>query len=300
MSRVVPPRPICYLDFMMTRLLLGSHMSIAGGVHTAFERGMRSGCTTMQVFVKNSNQWTARSPGKPDVDLYRSAASDSAISPVVAHASYLINLCAVNPSILVRSRDAYVDELKRCEAFGITALIFHPGAHMGAGEEEGIKRVAESLNGIHERTPGVSTFTTLECTAGQGTALGYRFEHLQKIIHGVEHRERMRVCLDTCHLFAAGYEISTEEGWKRTFGEFDAIVGFPLLAAVHVNDSRREFHSRVDRHEHIGKGLIGLTAFRMLMNDPRFQDIPKILETEKSEDMHEDVENMAVLKGLVG
>jgi deoxyribonuclease-4 len=285
---------------MIHPLLLGSHMSIAGGVHTAFERGMRCGCSTMQVFVKNSNQWSARAPAQPDIDLYHAAASASSISPVVAHASYLINLCAINPTTLHRSRDAYCDELQRCAAFGITALIFHPGAHMGTGEEEGMKRIAESLNEIHRRTSGVSTLTTLECTAGQGTALGYRFEHLRKIIDGVEQRERMRVCLDTCHLFAAGYEISTESGWEKTFREFDAVVGFPLLAAIHVNDSRRELHSRVDRHEHIGKGLIGLTAFRMLMNDPRFQDIPKILETEKSEDMHEDVENMRMLKSLVG
>jgi len=275
-------------------------MSIAGGVHTAFERGMRCGCTTMQVFVKNSNQWSARAPAPPDIDLYRAAASASSIAPVVAHASYLINLCAINAATLHRSRDAYVDELQRCAAFGIAALIFHPGAHMGAGEEEGIRRIADSLNVIHERTPGIPTFTTLECTAGQGSALGYRFEQLRKIMDGVEARARMRVCLDTCHLFASGYGISTEQEWEHTFAEFDAVVGFPALVAVHVNDSKREFNSRVDRHEHIGKGLIGLTAFRMLMNDPRFQAIPKILETDKSEDMHEDVENLAVLKSLVG
>jgi deoxyribonuclease-4 len=300
MSTVARPGSICYLDAMARPPLLGSHMSIAGGVHTAFERGMRCGCSTMQVFVKNGNQWSARAPAQPDIDLYNAAASASSIAPVVAHASYLINLCATSSVTLHRSRDAYCDELQRCTAFGIAALIFHPGAHMGAGEDEGIRRIADSLNGIHERTPGVSTLTTLECTAGQGTALGYRFEHLRKIIDGVEQRKRMRVCLDTCHLFAAGYEISTEAGWEKTFGEFDAVVGFPLLAAIHVNDSRREFDSRIDRHEHIGKGLIGLTAFRMLMNDPRFQDIPKILETEKSEDMHEDVENMRILKSLVG
>jgi len=284
---------------MSSRLLLGSHMSIAGGVHAAFERGSRIGCTTMQVFVKNSNQWTGKALTPPDVERYRSAAVVCAITPVVAHASYLINLCAVNTSTLHRSRAAFIDELQRCEAFGISALIFHPGAHMGAGEDEGIKRIVESLNIIHERTSGFATFTTLECTAGQGSTLGYRFEHLRDIIDSVEEKRRMRVCLDTCHLFAAGYDITTESGWEKTFREFDQAVGFERLAAVHVNDSRKEFNSRVDRHDHIGKGLIGLTAFRLLMTDVRFNAIPKILETEKGEDMHEDVENMAVLKSLV-
>jgi deoxyribonuclease IV len=281
-------------------LLLGSHMSIAGGVHAAFERGKRAGCTTMQVFVKNSNQWTAKALGPPEVEQYRNAASASSIAPVVAHASYLINLCAVNQATLHRSQDAFVDELQRCGAFGIAALIFHPGAHMGAGEGAGIARVAESLNRIHERTPEVRTTTTMECTAGQGSALGYRFEHLRDIIDLVKEKQRMRVCLDTCHLFAAGYDIATRGGWETTFRTFDQVVGFDRLAAVHVNDSKREFNSRVDRHDHIGKGLIGLDAFRMLMNDPRFSAIPKILETEKSEDMHEDVENMALLRRLMG
>lgn len=275
-------------------------MSIAGGIHTAFERGKRAGCTTMQVFVKNSNQWTARALSPADTENYRAAAAGSGIAPVVAHASYLINLCAVNSSTLQRSHMAFIDELQRCEELGIAALIVHPGAHMGAGEEAGIQRIAASLNTIHSRTPGFSTLTTIECTAGQGSALGYRFEHLQGIIDLVEEKERMGVCLDTCHLFAAGYDIATESGWEKTFADFDRIVGFDRLVAVHVNDSRRELNSRVDRHEQIGKGLIGLTAFRMLMTDARFTLVPKILETEKSDDLHEDVENMALLKSLRG
>lgn len=278
--------------------LLGSHMSVAGGVHTAFARGERIGCTTMQVFVKNASRWEAKAQTQEEVDLFRTAAAASPIRPVLAHAAYLINLCAPKKDVFARSRRAFLDELHRCETLGIAGLIFHPGAHMGAGEEEGIRRIADSLNTIHARTRHFTTRTTLEVTAGQGTAVGYRFEHLRAIIDLVEEQERMGVCLDTCHLFAAGYNIGTERGWEQTFAEFESTVGFRRLVAVHVNDSKKELGSRVDRHHHIGKGKIGLEGFRLLMNDPRFADVPKILETEKSEDMHEDVQNMRILTDL--
>jgi deoxyribonuclease IV len=281
------------------RLLLGAHMSIAGGVHKAFERGASIGCTTMQVFTKNSNQWAAKPLNGQDIQYYRAAEAKARIFPLVAHAAYLINLCATNSSTLRKSRRAFEDELRRCEALGIRALIFHPGSHIGAGEEQGMKRIAESINIAHRKTQGFHVFSALETTAGQGTALGYRFEHLKQIIDLVDERNRMAVCLDTCHLFAAGYDISTLQGWEDTITKFDEIVGLDRLVAVHVNDSKNRLGSRVDRHEHIGKGTIGLIAFRMLMNDPRLNNIPKILETEKSEDMHEDVKNMDTLKSLM-
>jgi deoxyribonuclease-4 len=280
-------------------LLLGAHMSVVGGVHTAFARGSRVGCTTMQVFVKNNNRWVGQSLTEDDVTKYKTEAAKTTIAPVVAHAAYLINLCAINTVTLLKSRDAFVDELKRCEALGIKALIFHPGAHMGAGEKDGIVRIAESLNIIHEKTKTVATLTTLEGTAGQGSAIGYRFEHLRDIIELVDEKERMGVCLDTCHLFSAGYDISTESGWNDTIALFDESVGLQRLVAIHTNDSKKGLGSRVDRHEQIGKGTIGLGGFRMLMNDARLANIPKILETEKSEDMHEDVENMNILRSLV-
>jgi deoxyribonuclease-4 len=279
-------------------ILLGAHMSIANGMHMAFQRGAQIGCATIQVFVKNNTQWIGTPLTPEDIRLFKKEQERTAINPVVAHAAYLINLCARDPHTLKRSRRALIDELQRCEALGITALIFHPGAHLGAGVEDGIKRIAESITLVHERTPDVHVLTTLECTAGQGTAVGYRFEHLRRIIDLVEESKRMAVCLDTCHVFAAGYNISTEEGWESTLREFDEIVGLERLVAVHVNDSRRECGARVDRHEHIGKGKIGLAAFRMLMNDPRLSAIPKILETPKSDDMHEDVENMRVLRAF--
>jgi len=284
---------------MSSSPLLGSHMSVSGGMHKAFERGALAGCTTMQVFTKNNNRWTGKPYSADDTAKFRSAAATSSISPVMAHAAYLINLCATNKGIRSRSRTAMIDELQRCEQLSIAGLILHPGAHGGSGESEGIRRIAESLNAVHEATPGVKTLTTLETTAGQGFAVGYRFEHLRQIIDSVEQQHRMAVCMDTCHVFVAGYDIATEEGWSKTMQEFDDIIGLQRLAAVHVNDSMKAFGSRVDRHEHIGKGQIGLTGFRMLMNDPSLIRVPKILETKKSEDLHEDVENMNLLRSLV-
>lgn len=281
-----------------TSLLLGAHMSTAGGVHTAFERAALTGCTTMQVFVKNANQWSGPPLDEEDIKKYKSAGAETRIDPVIAHASYLINLCAANSKTLSLGRRAYIDELQRCNLLGIKALVLHPGSHVGAGEDDGIKKIAESLNVAHEKTKGCTTLTALECTAGQGTAIGYRFEHLRGIIDGIDDGARMAVCLDTCHLFAAGYDIGTMPGWNRTMKEFEEIVGFDRLVAIHVNDSKRELGSRIDRHEHIGKGHIGTEGFRYLMNEERLVGIPKILETEKSEDMHEDIENMNFLRGL--
>jgi len=280
-------------------ILLGAHMSVDGGLHKAFERGSSISCATMQIFTKNSNRWRSSPLSDEDIQTYKSAQGKARISPTVTHASYLINLCATNKGTLHLSREAFIDELRRCEALGIPFLIFHPGSHLGAGEDAGLALIAESLNRVHAQTKGFATRSTLECTAGQGTNLGYRFEQLRKIIDLVEENDRTAVCLDTCHLFAAGYPIHTEEGWNQTLQEFDAIIGFDRLAAIHVNDSKKELGSKVDRHEHIGKGAIGLIAFRMLMNDRRLASVPKILETEKSEDMHEDVENMTLLKSLI-
>jgi deoxyribonuclease-4 len=279
--------------------LLGTHVSVAGGMHQAFARATRIGCATMQVFVKNANQWSARPLTEPDIQTYKTAAAGASVSPVVAHAAYLINLCAVQPDTLQRSRGGYEDELRRCESLDIMGLVVHPGAHMGAGEEEGIKRIAESLNIIHQRTQGFRTLSLLEVTAGQGTAIGYRFEHLRGIIDLLDEPARAGICLDTCHVFAAGYDIRTDEGWEHMLHELDTTLGLDRLRVIHVNDSEKNLGSRRDRHEHIGKGRIGLEGFRFLMNDPRLALVPKILETDKSEDMHEDIENMNLLRSLL-
>jgi deoxyribonuclease-4 len=280
--------------------LLGSHMSIAGGVHKAIERAASIGCPTLQMFVKNNNQWKGKELTDEAVETYKAARSKARIGPVVVHDTYLINLCAVDPVILEKSRHALQDELERCERLGIEYLNFHPGSHIGAGEKEGIKLIAESLDIVHERTKGFAVKSVIEATAGQGTAIGYRFEHLRDIIDQVQEQDRMAVCIDTCHIYAAGYDIGTEKGYEQTFKDFDDIVGLDRLVAFHVNDSKKPLGSRVDRHDHIGKGTIGLEGFRLLMNDPRFEDIPKILETPKSDDLHEDVENIRILKGLIG
>ena len=278
--------------------LIGAHESIGGGIHRAFERAEQVGCATLQVFTKNSNQWHAKPLTDEDVASYKTAASKSNIRPVVAHDSYLINLCANNAELLKKSRTAFVDELRRCEALGIPYLNFHPGAHTGQGEEEGIRRIIESLNWVHEETKGFNVLSVLETTAGQGSAVGYRFEHLRQIIDGVDEPLRMAVCIDTCHIFAAGYDIGTEKGYEETMKEFDAIVGLKRLVAIHTNDSKKPLGSRVDRHEHIGKGAIGKIGFRMLMQDERLVKVPKILETPKGEDLKEDVMNLRMLRKL--
>jgi deoxyribonuclease IV len=273
-------------------------MSTAGGIHNAFLHAAHVGGTTMQVFTKNASRWRGKKITDEDIQNYKSAEAKSSVAPVVAHAAYLINLCATDKAILQRSRDALRDELQRCELFGITGLIFHPGAHLGAGEDEGLDRIADSINIVHEYTPALHVRTTLETTAGQGTALGYRFEQLRRIIDRVEAQDRLYVCIDTCHLFAAGYDIRTEHGWVETMREFESIIGFDRLLAVHVNDSVRECGSRIDRHASLGKGHIGYQGFRCLMTDDRFATIPKILETPKRDLYKEDIENLGVLRSL--
>jgi len=260
---------------------------------------MKIGCTTMQMFVKNNTQWKGKPLSEDDAATYKKLLLESSIGPVVVHDTYLINLCATDGRILRKSRAALKDELDRAEALGVQYLNFHPGSHLGAGEREGIKRIAESLNIAHEQTKGYKVKSVLETTAGQGTAIGHRFEQLRAIIDGVEEKDRMAVCVDTCHVFAAGYDISSEKGYEATFKEFDEVIGLDRLVAFHVNDSKREVGSHVDRHEHIGKGRIGKPGFRLLMNDERFRNIPKILETPKGPDMKEDVRNMRVLRSLV-
>lgn len=281
------------------KILLGAHTSIAGGVDKAVERAAKIGCTTFQIFTKNSNQWKAKPLNEQVVQNYKRLVKLKNLKPVIAHDSYLINLCAKDKSILKKSREAFIDELERCELLGIDYLNFHPGSHMGLGEEDGIKLIAESINIAHEKTKGFKVKSMIETTAGQGTSIGYKFEQIRKIIDLVEDKKRLAVCVDTCHIFAAGYNIRTEKGYLKTFEEFDEIIGLKYLKAFHMNDSKKELGERVDRHEHIGRGKIGLSGFRFIMNDERFFNIPKILETPKGEDMREDVINMKKLLSLI-
>ena len=282
-----------------SNLLLGSHMSISGGIHLAVDRALSIGCTALQVFTKNASQWKSKPLDEVDIQNYKTKIAKASLGPVVAHDSYLINLCGSNVDILEKSRAAFIDELERCEQLGILLLNFHPGAHGGAGMEEGIKKIIESLNIAHEKTKGYKVLSVVETTAGQGTAVGSKFEEVAKIITGVEEPARMAVCIDTCHIFAAGYDIATKKGYKETMEIFDEIIGLEKLVAIHMNDSKKGLGLHVDRHEHIGKGMIGKEGFAILMNDTRLASVPKILETPKSEDLHEDVENIRLLKSLI-
>ena len=279
--------------------LLGSHMSIAGGVDKAFLEGKKAGCDVMQIFTKSSRQWAAQPYTKEEIQSYHANQKESGIATVIAHDSYLLNLGSPDKVLQKRSVRAFIDEMERCETLSIPYLIAHPGAHVGSGEEEGIKAIGRSLDEIHQGCAGFKVKIALEITAGQGSNLGYRFEQIRNMIDATKESDRLRVCFDTEHAFAAGYDIRTKEGYERTFVEFDEAIGLKLLAAFHLNDSKKEFHSRVDRHEHIGKGHIGVEAFRLLMNDRRFWGLPMCLETPKEPDLKEDVENLTLLRSLV-
>ena len=282
----------------MSELLVGAHMSIAGGIYKAFERGRQVRCKTLQIFLKSSNQWKAKPLTEEDRMLFQKAQSRSRIFPVVAHDSYLINLASPDRALNRKSLDAFIEEMRRANYLGVPYLNLHPGAHMGAGVGDGLDRVAAALKeALNEVDPPVTLL--LENTAGQGSSLGSRFEELAAIMEKIDRPGRVGVCLDTCHAFAAGYEIRTEEGYSRTMREFDRLIGLKKLLAFHVNDSRKDLGSRVDRHFHIGKGCIGLSAFRFLVNDRRFEKIPKILETPKGTGNREDKRNLATLRSLV-
>ncbi|HYK88377.1 MAG TPA: deoxyribonuclease IV, partial [Acidobacteriota bacterium] len=244
-------------------------------------------------------RWEANPLDEEDCTLYRRARDLTGIEPVVAHNSYLINLASPEPWLYEKSLAALVEEMRRASLLGVSSVILHPGAHMGSGEEQGIARVAAALSRALEEV-GPPMRILLENTSGQGTSLGYRFEHLASIFERIRQPARMGVCLDTCHLFAAGYDIRTGEGYSRTMREFDRLLGIELIAAIHTNDSRKDFACRVDRHTHIGKGFIGLEAFRCIVNDRRLANVPKILETPKGDGLRLDRMNLAVLRRLVG
>ena len=279
--------------------LLGAHMSIAGGVGNAFLEGRKVDCDAIQIFTKSSRQWASKPLEKEEIAQFHANRKDTGIAAVVAHDSYLLNLGSPDAGLRQRSIGAFIDEMERCEILGVSNLIAHPGAHVGAGELEGIKTIAKSLDEVHKACPKFTVKVTLEITAGQGSNLGYRFEQIGAMIDATKESDRLRVCFDTEHAFAAGYDLRTKAGYERTFSEFDEAIGIKLLAAFHLNDSKKEFHSRVDRHEHIGQGFIGVEAFRLLVNDKRFWGLPMCLETPKGPDLKEDLENLTLLRSLI-
>lgn len=287
----------------MKRAKFGAHMSVAGGLERAVQSARSFGFETVQIFTKNNNQWKAPALLDAHVTAFQSALKSLKIGTPVAHNSYLINLGTLDDALWTKSIDAMTVELERCEALGILDLVIHPGAHVGAGEEAGLSRVAEALDEVHRRTAGFAARIDLETTAGQGTCLGHRFEHLAAIIDRVQDAGRLGICVDSCHIFAAGYSLSTADEYDGTIQELDRTVGVERVRVWHLNDSRRERGSRVDRHAGIGQGHLGLEPFRLIVNDPRFRGVPMILETPKGLDEHGeefDAVNLRQLRQLVG
>jgi len=281
--------------------ILGAHMSIAGGYYKAVEHAKAAGCDCVQLFTKNNNQWRAKPITDDDVARFRDALKETGVSHPIAHDSYLINLASPDDALWRKSVDAYVDELRRAEQLGLAYVVMHPGAHTTSSEAEGLERVVAAFDEVDLATKGLAVVTLVEITAGQGSSLGWRFEHLAAILGGVRRPERLGVCFDTCHVFAAGYPLSPRRDYLRTMGELDRLVGLERVRAFHLNDSKGKLGCRVDRHQHIGRGQIGLEAFSLLLNDRRFRDRPMYLETNKEQEhgVEMDVVNLATLRGLI-
>lgn len=280
--------------------LLGAHMSISGGAHLAPARGVAAGCTVIQIFTQNSNQWRGKMPTDSDVATFKEKRAESGILDIVSHDIYLINLASAPGETRDKSMIAFQEEMQRCSRLGIDKIVMHPGSHLGEGEDVGLNRIIAAFNTLFATTPEFTGKVLLENTAGQGTNLGFRFSHLKTIIEGSDFPGRFGVCLDTCHSFAAGYDLTTAAGYAATFEEFDREIGLQRLACFHMNDSKKGLDSHVDRHEHIGQGLLGLAPFRMLLNDPRFTAVPKILETPKGDNDEMDGVNLKLLRSLIG
>ena len=300
--------------------LFGAHLSIVGGLHNAVASAVELRCETLQIFTKNANTWAA-SPLKGDeVRVFRDAVAASRLRHVTAHDSYLINVASPDDKLFVKSIAALVTEMECAESLGLSYLVMHPGAHVGSGEEAGLARAIAGLDEVHARCPGFAVQLLVETTAGQGSSLGYRFEQIATIFECATCADRMGVCFDTCHVFAAGYPLAAEADYRSTMQQFDSLIGLPRLKLFHINDSAKPLGSRVDRHAGIGLGQIGLDAFRRLVTDPRFKDHPMILETPKGDDdrkgsqkgqsgtrgrftapgtQNMDVVNLNVLRGLV-
>jgi deoxyribonuclease-4 len=280
--------------------LLGAHFSIAKGVHHAVEEAVSYGCNTLQMFTKNANTWKEREISGAEIERFQCSVKASGITKLASHTSYLINLASPDPRKHTLSCEALKRELLRSASLLIPFVVHHPGAHMGMGEDKGSAKIAASINRIFSETPGVDVCLLLETTAGQGSGIGHTFEQLGVILQRVEQRNRVGVCLDTCHIFAGGYDIRSRTSYRKTIKRFDEVIGLEWLHVIHLNDSKKGLGSRVDRHEHIGEGQIGIEGFRALMNDPRFFDIPKIIETRKDTNgIDWDRVNLDKLRGLM-
>jgi deoxyribonuclease IV len=282
--------------------ILGAHRSIAGGYDKAVERASMCGCDCVQLFTKNNSQWAGGDITAGEAKRFSDALDTFGIIDPLAHDSYLINLASTTPLLWRKSVDALAAELHRAEILGIPYVVTHPGAFTTADEATGLRNIVKAMDEVADRTSGLRARCLLETTAGQGTALGWRFEHFAEVLEGVKHPDRLDFCFDTCHVFAAGYPLGTPEEYEATLATFDRLVGLDRIKAFHLNDSRRELGSRVDRHEHIGRGKLGLEPFRLLLADPRFREAPMYLETPKGEENGEDLDavNLRILRSLTG
>lgn len=266
--------------------LLGAHMPTTGGLYRAITSGHEIGCTAVQLFTASPRQWRARPLSDEDISAFARAREETGIDTVISHDSYLINLAAPAEDILQRSREAFLEEMQRAEALNIPWVVTHMGSYLDSSEEEGLAVLGESVRLLLQQTEGMRVGIALETTAGQGTNLGYRFEHLARIIDMAGGSQRVGVCFDTCHVFVAGYDIRTPEALSATLDEFDRVIGLERLKVIHVNDAKKSLGSRVDRHAHIGEGELGLETFRILLHEPRLAHVPVILETPDPETMH--------------
>jgi deoxyribonuclease-4 len=278
---------------------LGAHMSIAGGLDKAIQRAAQVGAEALQVFTKNSNQWVGKKITPEDAECFREERQKLGLRYAFAHDSYLINLASPDPTLRSKSIHAFADEIARAEMLGLDYVVFHPGAHLGQGIDEGCRLVAQALNDLLENDANKKVMLLIENAAGQGTTLGSRFEELALIRDKVDHKARVGFCFDTCHAFAAGYDLRSRTGYELCMTQFDRSAGISHIKAFHLNDSKKGLHCRVDRHEHIGQGQLGEATFGFLLNDSRFAHHPMVLETPKSEDLHEDIENLTRLRALL-
>lgn len=279
---------------------LGAHMSISGGLHLAIDRAVAASCNVVQIFTRNSNQWRGKPVSEADAALFRSKFAASGLHEVVSHDIYLINLASPPGETRDKSVAAFRDELETCARLGINKVVMHPGSHLADSPQTGLARVVEAFDQLFSDVPQFEGRVLVETTAGQGSNLGRTFEELAVIINGSRFPEKFGVCFDTCHTFAAGYDTATEDGYRDTMAQFDRIIGLDRLHCFHLNDSKKGLGSRVDRHDHIGQGALGLNPFRFILNDPRFATVPKILETPKGDNDEMDAVNLALLRGLVG
>lgn len=280
-------------------MILGAHESNAGGCFNAIYRGQQATCDAIQMFNKANNQWRAKPLQPEEIEKFFAAIEETGVTVACSHSSYLINLASPDKALNTKSYSSFKQEMERCNALKIPNLVIHPGSHVGSGEQEGMDRIIDNLNKALDELPDNMVTICLEATAGQGSNLGYSFEQLAYMVEKIDDENHIGICIDTCHIFAAGYPITEPSDYKKTIKKFDDVVGLSKLRVMHLNDSKKELGSRVDRHEHIGQGKIGLEGFRNIVNDKRFAKIPLIIETPKEDGVEEDIKNLALLRSLI-